>query len=135
MADNDVEEQDNFVAEFAVMDLTPVKGHTYAVSIATGDPKQVRFLCTTLHGPYNFVEMVQEVGEMWVNHQHHAKVVIMEKDSSKPVKCLDPNTIDYIEAHYVDILMEETLTGAFDENKQYTHVAGTVEDQGEKPTP
>lgn len=120
------EEQKEFLAEAEVMDLSPIKDKTYVVAVGTGDPNKVKFLCSTIHGPYNFTEMCQEVGEMWVQHQHHAKVIIMEKDPKARVLLLDANTIDYIEAHYVDIIMEETLS-AFEE-KEYTCTAGTIEE-------
>lgn len=119
-------EEKEFLAEAEVMDLSPIKGKTYAVTVGTGDPNKVKFLCSTIHGPYDFVEMCQEVGEMWVQHQHHAKVIIMEKDPKAKVLLLDGNTIDYIEAHYVDIIMEETLS-AF-EDKEFTCQAGTIQE-------
>ncbi len=120
------EEQKEFLAEVEVMDLTPIKDKTYVVAVGTGDPNKIKFLCSTIHGPYTFTEMCQEVGDMWVQHQHHAKAIIMDKDSKKKVLLLDANTIDYIEAHYVDIIMEETLAGF--EEKEYTCVAGTIEE-------
>jgi hypothetical protein len=120
------EEQKEFLAEAEVMDLGPIKNKTYVVAVGTGDPNKVKFLCSTIHGPYDFTEMCQEVGEMWVEHQHHAKVIVMEKDPKARVLLLDANTIDYIEAHYVDIIMEETLA-AF-EPKEFTCVAGTIDD-------
>lgn len=120
------EEQKEFLAEAEVMDLGPIKNKTYVVAVGTGDPNKVKFLCSTIHGPYDFTEMCQEVGEMWVQHQHHAKVIIMEKDPKSRVLLLDANTIDYIEAHYVDIIMEETLSSF--EDKEFTCVAGTIED-------
>lgn len=119
-------EEKEFLAEAEVMDLSPIKDKTYVVAVGTGDPNKVKFLCSTIHGPYDFTEMCQEVGEMWVQHQHHAKVIIMEKDPKSKVLLLDANTIDYIEAHYVDIIMEETLS-AFEE-KEFTCVAGTIEE-------
>lgn len=117
-------EQKEFLSEIEVMDLTPIKGKTYIVAVSTGDPNKVKFLCSTIHGPYDFTEMCQEVGEMWVQHQHHAKVIIIEKDQKQKVLLLDANTIDYIEAHYIDIIMEETLA-SFGE-KEFTCVAGTI---------
>ena len=75
-------EEKEFLAEIEVMDLSPIKDKTYVVAVGTGDPNKVKFLCSTIHGPYNFTEMCQEVGEMWVQHQHHAKVIIMEKTVS-----------------------------------------------------
>lgn len=121
------EEQKEFLAEAEVMDLTPIKGKTYVVAVGTGDPNKVKFLCSTIHGPYDFTEMCQEVGEMWVQHQHHAKVIILEKDVKQRVLLLNANTIDYIEAHYIDIIMEETLSNF--EEKEFTCVAGTIEEQ------
>lgn len=120
------EEQKEFLAEAEVMDLGPIKNKTFVVAVGTGDPNKIKFLCSTIHGPYDFTEMCQEVGEMWVQHQHHAKVIVMEKDPKARVLLLDANIIDYIEAHYVDIIMEETLSSF--EDKEFTCVAGTIED-------
>jgi len=123
-------EQKEFLAEIEVMDLTPIKDKTYMVAVGTGDPNKVKFLCSTVHGPYNFTEMCQEVGEMWTQHQHHAKVILLEKDSKARVLLLDGNTIDYIECHYIDIIMEETLAGF--EEKEFTCAAGTIEEPVEE---
>jgi hypothetical protein len=128
------EEQREFLAEIEVMDLTPIKGKTYMVAVGTGDPNKVKFLCSTVHGPYTFTEMCQEVGNMWVQHQHHAKVVILEKDATARVLLLDANTIDYIECHHSDIIMEEFLA-AVEEPKDFTCVAGTVEEPVEEKKP
>lgn len=110
--------KENFLAEVEVMDLSDIKAEQFLVAVGTGDPKKVKFLCSTVHGPFNFVEMLQEVGDMWHAHQHHAKVVVLNKNSAEAVKMLDPNTIDYIECHYTDLITEEMLGGAFD--KKYT---------------
>ena len=129
MADTEVEEQE-FLAEVAVMDLSPIKGETFCVAVSTGQKDSVKFLCTTLHGPYNFCEMAQEVGEMWVQHQHHSKVIVLDKDASKKVRVLDDNTVDYIEAHYIDIIMEDTIFSEPD--REFTHTARVVEEPEEK---
>ena len=128
----DEEQQKEFLAENEVMDLSAIRGGTFCVAVATGMPNGGKFLCTTLHGPYSFTEMVQEVGEIWVQNQHHAKAIIMEKDVKKKVKVLDENTIDYIEAHYVDIIMEETLAG-IPEDRVFTCAAGVVAEADPKP--
>lgn len=120
------EEAKEFLAEVEVMDLTPIKENTFLVAVGTGDPNKVKFLCSTIHGPYDFSEMCQEVGDMWATHQHHAKVIIAEKDVNKKVKLLDANTVDYIECHYNDIILEEALTSV--EEKEFTCVAGTIEE-------
>lgn len=124
MADNEVEEQE-FLAEAAVMDLSSIRNETFCVAVATGALSGKKYLCSTLHGPYNFPEMAQEVGDMWVQHQHHAKVILLDKDPKQPVRVLDENTVDYIEAHYVDIIMEDALA-SIPEDREFTHVAGVV---------
>lgn len=127
MSDDVAVSEREFLAEAEVMDLSPIRGETFAVSVSRGDPNGTQYLCTQLHGPYNFQEMCQEVGDMWVNHQHHAKVIVMNKDPKSAVKFLNENTVDYIEAHYVDIIVDEALAG-FDD-KQFTCTAGTVEEE------
>jgi len=121
------EGKDNFLAEVEVMDLSPIREKVFLVAVGTGAPNKVKFLCSTIRGPYNFTEMVQEVGDMWTTHQHHAKVIVPSKDASQPVEILNENTIDYIECHYNDIITEEMLGGAFDE-KPFTCRAGTSND-------
>jgi hypothetical protein len=115
------------LAETEVMDLTPIRGGSFCVAVSTGQPDAVKYLCTTLHGPYNFLEMCQEVGDMWLTHQHHAKVVVLDKDAKKKVKVLDDNTVDYIEAHYIDIMIEETLA-AIPDDRVFTCEATVVEE-------
>ena len=116
--------KDGFLAEAEVMDLSPLREKTYVVGVACGDPDGVKYICSSIHGPYSYIEMVQEVGEMWVNHQHHAKVIVLDRDQNYRTKMLDKNTVDYIECHYTDIITEEMLGGAFD--KKYTCKAGLV---------
>jgi hypothetical protein len=129
MKDLTVKKRDEFLAEVETMDLSPIKDNKFLVSIATGDPEGVKFLCSTVRGPYEFTEMVQEVGDMWNTHQHHAKVIICEKDPNKRVKMLDANTVDYIECHATDIITEEMLAGAFDAEKEFTCQAGLIEEE------
>lgn len=122
-----VKSEENFVAEFEVMDLTELKGKTYFVGVNTGDRSKVKFLASTIRGPYTFEEMCEEVGVMWKDQQHHAKVVVATKKRTEPVKVLDENTVDYIEANFVDIVTESMLEGVFDDDKEYTCRAGIVE--------
>jgi len=130
MVDEQVEEKE-FLAETELMDLSSIRGKTFCVAVATGHCDSIKYLCGTLHGPYTFVEMVQEVGEMWVQHQHHAKAIIMDKDSKNELLLLNGNTIDYIEAHYTDIIMEETLASYDD--KEFTCTAGIVQESEVEP--
>lgn len=120
--------KDNFLAEVEVMDLSPIKEKQFLVAVATGDPAGVKFLCSTIHGPYDFTTMVQEVGDMWNTHQHHAKVIICEKNPMKAVEMLDENTVDYIECHATDIITEAMLGGAFDD-KEFTCKAGLISEE------
>lgn len=117
---------DDFIAEAETMDLSSIKDNIFMVAISTGDRNKVLLLSSTIHGPYNFPEMVEQVGSMWKQHLHHAKVIILEKDVTKGVKMLGQNTVDYIEAHYGDIIVEEMLSGTFDD-KEYTCQADTVQ--------
>jgi hypothetical protein len=134
MKDNLPVKKDNFLAEAEVMDLSLIKDEQFLVAVATGNPDGVKFLCSTVHGPYDFTTMVQEVGDMWATHQHHAKVIICGKDPLKQVKMLDENTVDYIECHHTDIITEAMLGGAFDAEKDFTCQAGLlIEEESTDP--
>ena len=121
--------KDNFLAEAETMDLSALKDEQFLVAVSRGDPDDVKYICSTIHGPYDFTTMVQEVGDMWNTHQHHAKVIICESDPERQVKMLDGNTVDYIECHATDIITEEMLAGAFDLNKDFTCRAGIVSEE------
>lgn len=127
MSDLPVKDSESFLAEFETMDLGPIKDKVFLVAVSTGDRGKTKFLSTTVHGPYNFVEMVEEVGIMWTEHQHHAKVLICEKARNKRANILDENTIDYIECHYADIVTDAMLDGTFDAEKEYTCQVGIIE--------
>jgi hypothetical protein len=129
MNDNLPVKKDNFLAEAEVMDLSKLRDKVFAVAVSTGAPDGVKFLCSTLHGPYNFTEMLQEVGDTWQQHQHHCKVIVLDKDVKNKVQFLDANTVDYIELNYADIIVEEMLGGAFSEPKDFTCQAGIVSEE------
>lgn len=133
MKDLPVKKSEEFLAEVEVMDLSHLKGGSFIVAVATGDPKGFKMLGSTIHGPYSFTEMLQEVGDMWASHQHHAKVVLLDKNPTNPTQVLDENTIDYIECHYNDLITEEMLAGAFDVEKEFTCKAGMIEDDRSDP--
>lgn len=120
-----MEENKTFIAEFEKMDLSALQDKTYMVAVSTSDRDGPKLLGSTVHGPYNFHEMVEEVGVMWSNHQHHAKVFVLEKARSERAVILDRNTVDYLEAHYEDILLKGLLAGAFDD-EEYTCKANTI---------
>lgn len=121
---------ENFLAEAEVMDLSSLYNETFLVAVNTGERNKSRFVSTTVRGPYTFIEMVQDVGDMWREEQHHAKVVVANKDRATANKTLDENTVDYIETHYIDIVTEAMLEGLLD--KDYTCRAGLVEDNDEE---
>jgi len=127
-----VKKTEEFLAEVEVMDLSHLKNGSFIVAVATGDGKAFKLLGSTVHGPYSFVEMLQEVGDMWATHQHHAKVIILDRNPASATQVLDENTVDYIECHYNDIIVEEMIGGAFD-NKEFTCKAGMLEDDGLDP--
>lgn len=127
-----VKTDENFIAEFEVMDLSKLKGKSFMVAVSRDARSKGKFICTTAHGPYDFYEMCEEVGVMWREHQHHAKVYVLQKDRKARAQYLDENTTDYIEAHYVDLITEGLLDGVFEEQKQFTCQANVVEDDGEE---
>lgn len=122
-----VKQGDDFIGELETMNLDELKDKTFIVSVSTGDRDKAKFICSTLHGPYDFYEMIDEVGNMWTEHQHHAKAYVLEKDKTKPCKWLDKNTIDYIEAHFQEIISEGVLFDDYFDEKEYTCKAGIVE--------
>lgn len=122
------EEDKEFVGEFEVMDLEPIRDNNFMVAISNGDRGKGKFICTSLHGPYDFYSMLEEVGNMWENNQHHAKVYICQADRTKAAKYLCKNTIDYIEAHYADLLTESLIDGSL-LGEDYTCIAKIVEDE------
>lgn len=125
---------DDFVGELETMDLSAIRTDSFMVAVNQGERSGVKFVCSTIRGPYSFEEMCQAVGVMWKEHQHHGKALICQKDPAAAPKYLDENTIDYIEAHFEDIITESMLDGVFDEDKDFTCRAGVVEgDNSDNP--
>lgn len=129
-----VKQGDDFIGELETMDLSELKDKQFLVAVNQGDRSGVKFLCSTIRGPYTFEEMCEAIGVMWKIHQHHGKAIILQKDASAAPKYLDENTIDYIEANFEDIITESMLNGVFDDEKEYTCRAGVVEgDNSDNP--
>lgn len=122
-----VKSGDDFIGELEVMDLSELKNKQFLVAINSGDPNGPKFICSSIRGPFTFEEMCEAVGTMWREHQHHAKVIVCQKDATKPPIYLDANTVDYIEAKFDDIITESMLEGVFDDIKEYTCKAGLNE--------
>lgn len=129
-----VNTSEDFIAEVETMDLSSLKDHTYLVGVSQGERSGPKMITSTIRGPFSFVEMCEEVGAMWREEQHHAKVMIPVKDRTMKPKYLDENTTDYIECHYMDIITEAMLDGVFDDAKDYTCSANIVDgDVSEDP--
>jgi hypothetical protein len=125
---------DDFVGELETMDLGELKDKQFMVAVSNGQRSGVSFVCSTIRGPYTFEEMCESIGVMWAKEQHHGKAIVCQKDASAKPKYLDENTIDYIEAHFQDIITESMLDGVFDDAKDYTCRAGIVEgDNSDNP--
>jgi hypothetical protein len=125
-----VKSGDDFIGELETMDLSELKGKQFLVAVSSGDRNKPKFVCSSIRGPFTFEEMCESVGVMWKEHQHHGKVIVLQKDITAKHLYLDENTIDYIEAKFQDIITESMLDGVFDDVKDYTCRAGVVEDDG-----
>lgn len=123
-----VKKGDDFIGEFEVMDLTKIKNKQFFIGVAQGEREKGKMLSTTIKGPYTFYEMLEEVGVMYKEHQHHAAVYFANKDRNQKNEFLDRNTVDYIEANWEQLITEGLLSGAFDgDDVEYTCQAGINE--------
>ena len=126
-----VDKSKDFVGEWEKMNLDEIRDRTFLVAISKGDREKGQFMSSTVRGPYDYFEMIEEVGYMYSNEQHHAKVIFVNKDRETPNKFLDENTTDYIEAHWQDLAAEILLE---DDDADYTCRAGINEnDASEDP--
>ncbi len=134
MSNNDlpVGNPETFLGECEVMDLSAIKDKHFMVAINSGDRVGGKFICETIYGPYDFMEMCDEVSLMWRDSLHHAKVYVCSKDKDLPPQWLDECTCDYIEANHSAIVTEAFLGGAFDP-PEYTCRAGLRDAADEDP--
>lgn len=115
----------SFIPQIETMDLRSLYDQLFIVAVSTGPRNDGRLLAKTIHGPFDFDEMIGEVGRMWNEDQNNAKVYILDKDVRKKPRWLDCDTIDYIQLKYVDIVMDRIL--AKEEN--FTCEAGIREEE------
>lgn len=108
------------------MDFEKLRGHEYLVAVNTGPRNKPKLLASTMRGPFPFLEMIEIVGSMYQREQHHAKVYVLEKSFDKGIFFLDEGTIDYIEAYWEDIVVEESLEEALFGDEDDAIVAGTI---------
>lgn len=105
-----ITQQDDFIADFHAgkMDLTVLKDKTFIVSVNTSNRNNCKLLASTIKGPFDFFEMVENVGCMIEREKHHANVTILNKEEGL-TKFLDSGTVDYIEAHWKNIISDGLL--------------------------
>jgi hypothetical protein len=109
------------------MDFSKIQNKMFVVAVHTGDRNKAKLLASTIHGPYDFYEMVEQVGSMYATEQHHAKVLTLDKDCKKAPILLDEGTIDYIEANWQDMLTTGLLEQALLGDDVESIPAGTIE--------
>jgi len=112
-----------FIPQAETMDLRDLHDKIFIAAVSTGPRSDGMMMAKTVHGPFNFEEMVGEVGRMWAEDQNNAKVYILEKNFKVKSKWLDENTIDYIQCHYADIVLDRLLSS---DDKVYTCKAKIV---------
>lgn len=109
------------------MDFSYLKGRQYIVAVNSGPRNKPKLLSSTIRGPFDFSKMVEAVGSMYQREQHHAKVFVLEDSFEKPTFFLDEGTMDYIEANWQDILIEEELEAAIFGDEEEVIPAGAIE--------
>jgi hypothetical protein len=104
-------QRDDFIADLegGKMDLSSLYKELFLVSVSTGDRNKCKLLASTIKGPFSFVEMCEEVGRMYNDEMHHAKITILDRNRTRLTAFLDSGTTDYIEAHGIDIAMEVAM--------------------------
>ena len=109
----------DFIAELheGEMDLSELYDKSFIVGVNTGERDKCKMLCSTIKGPYDFSNMVERVGKMYTEHQHHAKVIILTTNENELNQFLDEDTTDYLEAHWENIVFEATFESQLTNNK------------------
>jgi hypothetical protein len=120
---------ETFLGELENMNLDELRDKTFVVAISTGSRDKCNFICNTMRGPFDFYEMVENMGRIYQEQQLHGKAAILSDDFDTGFKFLDECTSDYIEAKYEQIVMEGLLGGDFDTD--YTYKAGIIEETEE----
>lgn len=117
-----------FVPQIEHMDLSRLTDKTFAVSVSSGDRDKQHCVISALRGPFDFMEMVEYVADLWAKEMHHSKVYILNKEFKTKIEWLDAKTVDYIIERSTDIIMGETLLS---EKEPYTCVAGVESEADE----
>lgn len=112
-------DEEDFCGALETMDLRPLQGKIFIGGISTGPRKEYGILPSTIRGPMTFEEMIEFVGTTWKERTLHSRVFASSRFLNQPNEYLDPCTIDYIEAHWQDILMDLLINGELSE-KEFT---------------
>jgi len=107
-----ITQHEDFCAELVegTMDFSHLHDKEFVVAVNTGPRNKPMLLASTMRGTFDFFEMLESVGSMWENEQHHAMVYVLTKDFKKSSNFLDEGTIDWIEANWADMI----ATGIFE---------------------
>ena len=99
---------EEFMAELVQgkMDFSGLKDKLFIVAVACGDRNSVKCLASTIRGPFSFIEMAEQVGLMWEQQLHHARVIILSIEKDKPAEFLDSGTIDVLESDWRNVVFE-----------------------------
>lgn len=114
-----------FIADFERMDLSPLFEKNFMVAVNTEDRNSPPGLCSTLRGPYKFIDMVQQVANMWNKEVHHAMVYVCHTNNKQMTPFLDSGTVEYLEAHADSIIFDHTI-GREILGDEFTCVAGII---------
>lgn len=109
------------------MDFSYLENEQFIVGVSTGDRNKPKILGSTIRGPFDFYRMVEAVGMMYQNEQHHAKVYMLKDSFDEGTFFLDEGTIDYIEAYWQDILTDGLLEEAIFGEDEEVVSAGSVD--------
>lgn len=130
-----MEEDENtneyFAGEFEEMDLSELHDKIFLVACSSGDRSKPKYIPETVCGPFNFYEMVETVGGFYTEQQLHAKPMIPSKTMGNAPRILDENTVDFIEARFMDIITDGLLGGEVMESKEFTCKASFITDEEE----
>jgi hypothetical protein len=129
-----MEEENNeyFAGEFEEMDLSDLHDKIFLVACSSGDRNKPKYIPETISGPFNFYEMIEVVGNFYGEQQLHAKAMVPSKSMGTAPQILDENTIDFIEARYMDLIADDLLGGDIMNAKEFTCKAGFIEEETEE---
>ena len=112
---------ENFIGELENMDLSELHENTFLVAVEGGKG----IMPSTVSGPFNFLDMVDVVGDTFSKTGLNCVVFESKTDPFAKAQTLDTCTIDFIQANYENIIMDSFLNPDFSE--EFTCKAGFEE--------